>query len=109
MARPSGLPKTGGRKKGSGNKVKAEQVAAVVASGLTPLQYMLQEMRDERNVKDVRMEAAKAAAPYVHAKLSAMEVTGKEGKDLIPEPADPTDIARRLAFVLTAATKLKKD
>ena len=30
----------------------------------------------------LRFEAAKAAAPYVHPKLSAIEHTGKDGKDL---------------------------
>jgi hypothetical protein len=34
---------------------------------------MLGLMRDEGNEQVVRFEAAKAAAPYVHARLSAIE------------------------------------
>ena len=39
--------KTGGRKKGSLNKVTSEMKAAIAASGETPLEYMLRVMRDE--------------------------------------------------------------
>ena len=39
--------KTGGRKKGSVNKVTSEMKAAIAASGETPLEYMLRIMRDE--------------------------------------------------------------
>ena len=39
--------KTGGRKKGSLNKVTSEMKAAIAASGETPLEYMLRIMRDE--------------------------------------------------------------
>lgn len=45
--------------------------------GTTPLEYMLAQMRDESNPKDLRMDAAKAAAPYVHARLAAVEHSGK--------------------------------
>src|SRR4051794_41960434 len=43
--RPKGLPKTGGRKKGSVDKLKRE--AEIAASGLTPLHYMLGIVRAE--------------------------------------------------------------
>jgi hypothetical protein len=73
-----------GRKKGSPNKRTAETQKAVEESGVTPLEYMLTIMRTEPTVelepKDwlaavtLRFEAAKAAAPYVHAKLSSVEM-----------------------------------
>lgn len=34
--------------------------------------------------RDTALSAAIAAAPYIHAKLANVEVTGKDGKDLIP-------------------------
>jgi hypothetical protein len=40
--------KTGGRKKGAPNKATAAKAAAIEASGLTPLDYMLSVMRDEK-------------------------------------------------------------
>jgi hypothetical protein len=75
--------KTGGRKKGVQNKASAAKVAAVEASGLTPLDYMLQTLRDELKPAEIRMDAAKAAAPYVHPKLANVEHTGKGGGPII--------------------------
>jgi hypothetical protein len=76
MARPKGLPKTGGRAKGSANKATAAKEAAIAASGLTPLEFMLIALRDDRMDFMTRFEAAKAAAPYVHPRLASTEVKG---------------------------------
>jgi len=72
--------KTGGRKKGSKNKIKppedvirkveAEAVANCIATGESPLTYMLRVMRDPTVEDPRRDEMARAAAPYVHAKIS---------------------------------------
>jgi hypothetical protein len=66
MPRPKGLPKTGGKKKGSKNKRTRE--IELRSEGQVPLDYMLQVMRDETADPLRRDEMAKAAAPYVHAK-----------------------------------------
>lgn len=71
--------KTGGRKKGTPNKATAEKAAAVAASGLSPLDYMLQIMRDESKPDGLRASMARDAAPYVHPRLAAIEHTGKGG------------------------------
>ena len=71
--------KTGGRKAGTPNRATAAKVAAIAASGLTPLDYMLSVMRNEDGAPEIRLEAAKAAAPYVHPRLSAVEYSGPEG------------------------------
>jgi hypothetical protein len=73
-----------GRKKGSPNKRTAETQRAVEESGVTPLEFMLDIMRTEMpDITDpkvkleaiaMRFEAAKAAAPYVHAKLASVEM-----------------------------------
>jgi len=68
-----------GRKAGSINKVSARKRAEIEASGLTPLDYMLTVMRSEEAPADRRDEMAKAAAPYVHPKLAAVEHSGKGG------------------------------
>lgn len=77
-------PKTGGRKKGTPNAKNAAKVAAIEATGITPLDYMLSVLRDENQDIEVRMDAAKSSAPYVHAKLTASELTGKGGAPLFP-------------------------
>jgi hypothetical protein len=64
----------GGRKKGTPNKATAYRQGEIEQSGLTPLAYMLEVMRDEAAEPNVRIDAAKSAAPYVHPKLSTTEL-----------------------------------
>lgn len=72
-----GGPRPGsGRKPGTRNKRTEEQVQAIEASGLTPLDYMLGVMRDPGEDKGRRLDAAKAVAPYCHARLTAIEHSG---------------------------------
>lgn len=72
----------GGKRPGSGRKAgstttRTRQIAdAAMADGITPLEYMLKLMRDDDEPTDVRFEAAKACAPYVHPRLSAIEHGG---------------------------------
>lgn len=73
MARGGSRPGAG-RKAGSPNKVTAERQKAVEESGLTPLAYLLAVMRNEGNEQAARIDAAKAAARYVHPALSAVEM-----------------------------------
>ena len=72
----------GGRQKGTPNRATAAKAAAIAASGLTPLDYLLSVMRDETAPRAERMEAAAKAAPYVHARLAAIEYTS-------PIPVEP--------------------
>jgi hypothetical protein len=84
-----------GRKKGSINKVNALRQEMVAASGETPLDCLLSFMRAPQPVQakgesaaafqrrwnewqTYRFEAARAAAPYVHPKLAAVEHRGEE-------------------------------
>jgi len=73
VSRPKGLPKTGGRQKGVANKRTREIADAAIAQGLTPLEYMLAVLRDETVEPERRDEMAKAAAPYLHPRLAAIE------------------------------------
>lgn len=74
-----GSPKTGGRQKGTPNKATKARETAIAESGLTPLEYMLSVMRDLAADEGKRLDAAKAAAPYVHPKLANVELSGKGG------------------------------
>jgi len=69
-----------GRPKGARNKRTEEQEAAIKESGLSPLEFLTSVYRDEDAALDTRIDAAKAAAPYVHAKLSSVELSGKDGE-----------------------------
>jgi hypothetical protein len=61
-----------GRKPGAANKMSQAAREAAAASGITPLDFFLLVMRDKANDLDTRMDAAKAAAPYVHPRLAAV-------------------------------------
>ncbi len=74
-----------GRKKGSVTKAtvyRQEMLARAAADGLTPLEFMLNVLRDEEKPFDDRFEAAKAAAPYVHPRLAAVEHSGDQDNPL---------------------------
>lgn len=63
-----------GRKPGAALKIDHEARVEAAASGETPLQYMLRVMRDDGADIQRRDDMAKAAASYVHARLSSAEV-----------------------------------
>jgi len=65
-----------GRKPGSATRRTREIADKAASSGLTPLDYMLNILRDESMDTESRFEAAKAAAPYVHPKLASVEHKG---------------------------------
>jgi hypothetical protein len=64
-----------GRPPGAPNKINMEREKAIRESGLTPLDYMLSILRDEKQPADRRDNMAKAAAPYVHPHLTSAQVT----------------------------------
>lgn len=81
-----------GRKTGAATKKTREIADKAAAGGITPLEFMLNLMReeppetgDERAMQAyvvMRFEAAKAAAPYIHPRLAAIEHTAPDGIDL---------------------------
>lgn len=80
-----GFRAAAGRKKGSATKKTREIADRASAEGITPLEYMLDVMRSEPppglegnailQAMALRFEAAKAAAPYIHPRLSSVNTT----------------------------------
>lgn len=62
-----------GRKKGSLNAKTQKIAERCFEEGITPLEYMLNVMRDPTQEFDTRMDAAKSCAPYMHPKLASVE------------------------------------
>lgn len=98
-----GARKGAGRKPGSATKKTRAIADRAAEEGLTPLEFMLQIMRAPSDHEDVqvqiareamRFEAAKAAAPYVHPRLAAIEHTGADGEPLIPPPPQRPQVTR---------------
>ena len=89
-----GARKGAGRKPGSATQKTRVIADRAMAEGITPLEYMLQVMRtepkeglDDREAMAavaMRFEAAKAAAPYIHPRLAAVEHSGPDGQALQP-------------------------
>lgn len=67
-----------GRKPGIPNKSTSERMAALMAGGESPLEYMLRVMRDGTQEWSVRNDMAKAAAPYMHPRLATTEIKGND-------------------------------
>lgn len=81
MAVPKGT-RVGGRQKGTPNKVTLARESEIAASGLTPLEWMLDVLRDPAQDFARRDDMAKAAAPYVHPRLSSVEANVKGTIDI---------------------------
>lgn len=63
-----------GRPPGSAT-TRTREIANAIAEGLTPLEYLTSIYRDESAEPARRLDAAKAAAPYVHPKLANLDAT----------------------------------
>ena len=85
MAGP-GAPKTGGRQRGTLNKRTLALRMGVVAAGAPlelgkkqlPLDFLLEVMADESQPIATRVDAAKAAAPYLHFRKGLVDTTGRD-------------------------------
>jgi hypothetical protein len=84
-----------GRPKGSKDRRTVETALRAAAEGLTPLEYLQAVLRDESADPSARFEAAKAAAPYIHARLAATQLTGRDGEDLLREQLSDYEVESR--------------
>jgi hypothetical protein len=75
-----------GRPAGSATARTREIANELAAKEETPLHYMIKALKHyaAQNDWEKVIEAARAAAPYLHPRLQSMELTGEDGKDLIP-------------------------
>lgn len=94
-----------GRKKRSTTR-KSREIADKVATdgALTPLQYVIDVMRNPKTTRRRKDWAAATALPYVHPRLQS--IAGDPEKPIIHEHRlAPMDAARRIAFVLFSADR----
>jgi hypothetical protein len=62
-----------GRPPGAATRRTREIADKAAEGGMTPLEFMLQILRDPSKPEDMRLDAAKSAAPYVHPRLTSVE------------------------------------
>jgi hypothetical protein len=82
--------KRGGRRKGSKNKRTSERakiLAAIKASGKDPVSFFADLLRNESAPLDLRFQAAKELAPYVHPRLASVQsrIGGRTHEDRLEE------------------------
>ena len=70
-------------------------------------EYALGNLKDE-DISKNRLNAIKLLLDKTLPNLQSVELTGKDGEDLIPQ-SDPLEIARRIAFILAGASAKIKD
>ena len=88
-----GAPKTGGRQKGSLNHATFARQSAILASGLSPLDYLVSVYRDENQPVNVRVDAAKSICGYVYPKLSSVDIGGRDEQPLVVQIIRFSDLA----------------
>ena len=71
-----GNPGGPGRPKGARNKIFGKTHEQILAGGESPLEFLVRTYQDAKNDYSMRLDAAKAAAPYMHPKLANHTVTG---------------------------------
>lgn len=87
----------GGRREGAGRPAGAlttrtrETAERASEEGLTPLDYMLEILRDVQSDPKDRMWAAEKAAPYIHPKLASVEHSG--GLEVTTQTKEQRDAA----------------
>ena len=81
-----------GRPPGARSRRTVEHVAAIEASGMAPLDYMVAVMRDKDVDPQVRLETAKGAAPYCHARLSSTELAITDAATLVTASKTPEEL-----------------
>ena len=73
-----------GRKKGVKNLVGIRLKEQLLSDGISPLAFVLGVMRDPLQDLNARMDAARAAMPFLHAKLQTLEHPSPEEEN--PRP-----------------------
>ena len=76
-----GTPKNplSGRRPGTPNKRTVHAREVLEEHGADPVEMLAKTMKDEQVPRDLRVDCAKALLPYVYPRLSAVEVTGRDG------------------------------
>ena len=82
MSNRGGIRSGAGRPPGSKNQRSADIARQAVEAGITPIEVMLNAMRElwEEGTSEAKREAAriaKDAAPYVHPRLASIDQTSR--------------------------------
>lgn len=82
MAKPKGLPKSGGRKAGTPNKDTMSLFDKCVAQGLDPFTELV-KMCQLGEKEDLRFQALKEVCSYLYPKRKSLELSNDESKGFV--------------------------
>jgi hypothetical protein len=99
----SGNPR--GRPRGSLNKRTRTLLEAAEAGGEMPLDFLLRVMRNPHAQTARRLEAAKAAAPFLHPKLTTIDAKFSPAA-AEPSPERPAVVVE---FVVPNGARIRED
>ena len=100
MRARAGSPEAFAHRRGSATKT--------AMGGEMPLDHLLFVMRDPSEDKRVRLDAAKAAAPYCHARLSSTELTGPDNGPIQTQDI-PITKEMRVRAIMAMLEKAKRE
>src|SRR5262245_27225264 len=105
---PSGGSRPGaGRPKGSKNKRTIAKEQAFRSHGPDPLDHLEAVMNDTSADRQLRLEAAKALAPYKHPRLSSTEITEHAAPpsedEILQELAKPEMVQQLISLLASVA------
>ena len=91
-----GARENAGRKKGKPNRDKQQLIDMIQEEypEYHPLLAMAKIANDEDEDKNLKFQASKEVCKYIVPQLKAVELTGKDGKDLIPSLSDEELLTR---------------
>ena len=78
-----------GRPRGAKSAKTLEIARKAIKFGLTPLEFMMDILRDVNLPNELRFEAAKSAAPYIHPRLAHIESKNETAVTNVVSP-EPT-------------------
>lgn len=95
--RPIGLPKTGGRKKGTPNRATLTLKEKLDGMGCDPLIELARIAMNERNAIEMRVQCLIAMAPYLYPKRKPSDASERERPVInmntyLDDSGDPSDV-----------------
>jgi len=103
MAGHGGARPGAGRPRGSVNIRSSEIIKKIEESGMTPLDFLVSVYQDPQASRTERLQAARAAAPFCHARLSNVEMDVTSPGDQDPESMTDEELLRIIKGVDEAA------
>jgi len=104
MAGRGGARPGAGRKPGTVTKKTRDIAERAAAEGITPLEVMIEAMRDHyvHRRLDQAAAIAKDAAPFMHPRLATVNVGNKDGEAFKTQDVGALDLLRSRIVSLTA-------